>query len=74
MEKVCTFFQGSTTNKSITEKVETFVNDSKSIFLSVDASHEGIDVYNDLNCYAGFVTVGSYIVVQDTIQYYVKIF
>ncbi len=39
---------------------------SKVVFVIQDASHHGVDVYNDLVAYSKFVSVESYIIAQYT--------
>ena len=65
-KKYVTFYQGYTTDPNIVEKVEKYVNQSKVVFVIQDASHAGVDVYQDLVAYSKFVSVGSYIIAQDT--------
>jgi cephalosporin hydroxylase len=65
-KKYVTFYQGYTTDPNIVEKVEKYVNQSKVVFVIQDASHHGVDVYNDLVAYSKSVSVGSYIIAQDT--------
>lgn len=60
------FYKGSTTDQMVLEKVNQYSQNASVVFVSVDASHEPLQVYNDLKAYATFVTIGSYIVVQDT--------
>jgi cephalosporin hydroxylase len=61
-----TFYKGYTTDPKILETVEKYVNESKVVFVIQDASHSGVDVYHDLVAYSKFVSVGSYIIAQDT--------
>ena len=61
-----TFYQGYTTDQKILETVQKHVNESKIVFVIQDASHSGVDVYHDLVAYSKFVSVGSYIIAQDT--------
>jgi cephalosporin hydroxylase len=64
--KFVKFYQGSTIDPLILEIVGKHVNESKVIFVSQDSSHNGLFVYNELSAYSKFVSVGSYIIVQDT--------
>jgi cephalosporin hydroxylase len=65
-KKYVQFIQGSTTDPQVIAKVNKYVLNSKTIFVSQDASHACDIVYQDLLNYAPFVSVNSYIVVQDT--------
>ncbi len=61
-----TFFKGFTTDDLTVKVVKEFVKNASKVFISVDASHEPIQVYNDMNTYSKYVTIGSYMVIQDT--------
>ena len=64
-QKYVKFYQGSTIDPGILEIVEKHVNESKVVFISQDSSHDGQFVYTELSAYSKFVSVGSYIIVQD---------
>lgn len=65
-KKYVQFIQGLTTDLHVLTKVKEYVSNSTTIFVSQDASHDFEVVYQDLLNYAGFVSVNSYLVVQDT--------
>ena len=65
-KKYVTFIQGSTTDPKTIASVKSYVTNATRVFISHDASHSGNIVYQDLLNYADFVSVDSYLVVQDT--------
>ncbi|CAF1155922.1 unnamed protein product [Adineta steineri] len=65
-KKYVQFIQGSTTDLNVLAKVKQYVSNSTTILVSHDAAHDGHTVYKDLLNYAEFVSVNSYLVVQDT--------
>ena len=66
MAKICYFFKGGTTDWHTVKKVNEFVNNASKVFVSVDASHEPAQVYRDMKTYSKFVSVDSYMIIQDT--------
>ena len=65
-KKYVHFIQGLTTDPNVIAKVKQYVSNSTTVFVSQDASHDFEVVYQDLLNYAEFVSVNSYLVVQDT--------
>ena len=65
-KKYVQFILGSTTDAHVIEKVKQYVLNSTTVFISHDASHDRGVVYQDLLNYAQFVSLNSYVVVQDT--------
>ena len=60
------FFKGFTTHPLTIKKVNEFAKNASKVFISVDASHDPLQVYYDMNAYSKFVSIGSYMIVQDT--------
>ena len=59
--------QGSSVDGQIVEQVKQYAENKKSILVSLDSNHTHEHVLNELKLYSSFVTVGSYLVVFDTI-------
>jgi cephalosporin hydroxylase len=59
--------EGSSVTEEMVEKVKPFAKDKNAIFVCLDSNHTHEHVLAELNLYAPFVTIGSYIVVFDTI-------
>lgn len=61
------FFEGSSTAPEIWERVCRLVaSDPGPVFVTLDSDHSCDHVRAEINLYAGLVTPGSYLVVQDT--------
>ncbi len=67
MAKRIHLIQGSSIDKQIVEKVETFARNKNSIMVCLDSNHTHDHVLQELLLYSKFVTNGSYCVVFDTI-------
>ena len=67
MRKRITLLDGSSTSPVIISAVSQIVSRHKTIMVVLDSLHTHEHVYNELNAYAPFVTIGSYIVVLDTL-------
>lgn len=67
MYKRIKMIQGSAIDESIVEKVRTHTKDKATILVCLDSNHTHEHVLRELELYSPFVTVGSYIVVFDTI-------
>jgi cephalosporin hydroxylase len=65
-KKYVQFIQGSTTDGNVIAKIKQFASNFTKVFFSHDSSHALGIVYQDLINYAELVSVGSYLVVQDT--------
>ncbi len=62
--------QGSSIDDTIVESVENKIGDAKSILVCLDSNHTHDHVLKELELYSRFVSVGSYLVVFDTIVEY----
>eukprot|EP01060_Flectonema_neradi_P039647 TRINITY_DN8807_c0_g1_i1.p1 TRINITY_DN8807_c0_g1~~TRINITY_DN8807_c0_g1_i1.p1 ORF type:complete len:417 (+),score=78.69 TRINITY_DN8807_c0_g1_i1:52-1302(+) len=60
------FIKGDITKQEIQEKVEVFVNAAKTVLVVEDASHRYPDTLHRMKVIYKYVTVGSYMLVQDT--------
>lgn len=67
MFKRIEMIQGSSVSQETAEKVAAFAKDYQTILVSLDSNHTHEHVLRELEIYAPLVTVGSYIVVFDTI-------
>lgn len=67
MFKRITMIEGSSINKETIDKVAAFASDKKRVLVSLDSNHTHEHVWQELNLYSPFVSLGSYIVVFDTI-------
>jgi cephalosporin hydroxylase len=65
-KKYVQFIQGSTTDGNVIAKIKETAAKYTKVFFSHDSSHDAHIVYQDLINYAHLVSVGSYLVVQDT--------
>ena len=59
--------EGSSVTMEMLERVRTFTQNKSKILVCLDSNHTHEHVLQELNFYAQFVSVGSYIVVFDTI-------
>jgi cephalosporin hydroxylase len=59
--------EGSSVTEEMVEKVKTFTEGKKKILVCLDSNHTHAHVLDELNYYSSFVSVGSYIIVFDTI-------
>ena len=59
--------KGSSIDESIIEKVKTRAGDYKNIMIFLDSNHTHDHVLQELQAYAELTSVGSYIVVFDTV-------
>ena len=60
-------WEGSSVDTGIINKVKSFVEDYKKIMIFLDSNHTHDHVLEELKAYANLVSVGSYVVVFDTI-------
>lgn len=67
MFKRIKMIEGSAVSEETVEKVKSFAKDKKRILVCLDSNHTHEHVLQELEFYAPLVTVGSYIVVFDTI-------
>jgi cephalosporin hydroxylase len=67
MYKRINMLEGSSITKEMVERIKPFTEGKKSIIVCLDSNHTHEHVLKELDFYAPFVTLGSYIVVFDTI-------
>jgi len=67
MYKRIKMLQGSSISNEIIDQVKKFAEGKKSVLVCLDSNHTHEHVLSELNLYSSFVTLGSYIVVFDTI-------
>jgi cephalosporin hydroxylase len=61
-----TYLAGSSTEDAIIMKVGTLARKADSVLVILDSDHSKDHVLDELRSYSGFVTAGSYIIVEDT--------
>ncbi|CAG0938067.1 Rhamnosyl O-methyltransferase [Candidatus Brocadiaceae bacterium] len=61
-----TYLVGSSTSSEIVGKVKELIEDKKKIMVILDSDHSKEHVLKELELYHGFVTPGSYLVVEDS--------
>ena len=61
-----TYLHGSSTSDVIVEKVRELIDGCDTIMVVLDSDHSKQHVYQELKIFCEFVTVGSYLVVEDT--------
>ncbi len=66
LSKKITMFEGSSIDEKIIEKVYKFAKNKKRILIMLDSLHTHDHVLAELKAYAPLVSLGSYIIVQDT--------
>ena len=66
MSKKITMFEGSSIDETIVKQVVDFAKNKKRILIMLDSNHTHDHVLAELRAYAPLVSVGSYIIVQDT--------
>ncbi len=67
MFKRIKMIQGSSINPEIYSEVKKYIKDKKNILVALDSNHTHDHVFKELKLYSPLVTLGSYIVVFDTI-------
>ena len=67
MMKRITMIQGSSIDPEIVDQVHAFAKNKKNILVILDSNHTGPHVEKELEFYADLVSVGSYLLVYDTI-------
>jgi len=67
MSKRINMLQGSAISDEIIEQVKTYAAGKKIVMVCLDSNHTHDHVLKELQLYAPFVTVGSYLVAFDTI-------
>ncbi len=61
-----TYLLGSSTSPNIVAQVRTLVRDEDTVLVLLDSDHSKEHVLRELEIYGQFVTIGSYIIVEDT--------
>lgn len=64
--KRITYLLGSSTSKEILQQVQQLISDDKKVLVNLDSEHTKKHVLEELKLYSKLVTVGSYIIVEDT--------
>lgn len=64
--KRITYLHGSSTSEETARKVESVIENANRVMVILDSDHEKAHVSNELSIYSKFVTVGSYLIVEDT--------
>lgn len=67
LKKNIELVEGSSTDQSTIEKVQTFIKNDSRVMVILDSDHSFDHVYEELKCYAPLVTSGCYLVVADTL-------
>jgi cephalosporin hydroxylase len=67
MFKYITMLEGSSTDPKILKRLKNIIKNSEPVLVILDSNHTENHVLKELNLYSGFVTIGSYIIVLDTI-------
>jgi cephalosporin hydroxylase len=60
------YFKGSSTNSELIKKIKNEMNGAKSVMVCLDSDHSKDNVLNEMEKYSPFVTVGNYMIVDDT--------
>ena len=61
-----TYLIGSSTAPEIVEQFKNLIQEGETVMVSLDSNHEKEHVLNELRIYSELVSVGSYLVVEDT--------
>jgi cephalosporin hydroxylase len=61
-----TYLTGSSTDPAIVAQVKAMAPDGQPVMVVLDSDHREEHVYGELRAYADLVTVGSYLIVEDT--------
>jgi cephalosporin hydroxylase len=61
-----TYLLGSSTSEAIVRKVKSLIQPGEKVMVSLDSDHHKDHVLNELKLYSNVVTVGNYLVVEDT--------
>jgi cephalosporin hydroxylase len=61
-----TYIHGSSTAPEVVAEVTGMIESGEPVMVILDSDHSENHVYNELNIYADLVTVGSYLIVEDT--------
>lgn len=61
-----TYLLGSSTSNEVIQKVKDSIRPGERVMVSLDSDHHKAHVLNELRLYSNLVTVGNYLVVEDT--------
>jgi cephalosporin hydroxylase len=61
-----TYLTGSSTGPDVLARVEAIVAGRSNVLVILDSDHRRDHVLDELRCYAGYVPVGGYLIVEDT--------
>ena len=61
-----TYLTGSSTSEVTVQRVRELIGSQERVMVSLDSDHTKSHVLDEMRAYAGLVTVGSYLVVEDT--------
>lgn len=61
-----TYLHGSSTDPKVVSEVTAMLPDEGPVLVILDSDHSLEHVRDELNCYSGMVTAGSYLIVEDT--------
>ena len=61
-----TYLLGSSTSDAIFQKVKDSIRPGEKVMVSLDSDHHKAHVLDELRLYSSLVTVGNYLVVEDT--------
>ncbi len=61
-----TYLFGSSTSDAIFQEVKNSIHPGERVMVSLDSDHHKAHVLNELRLYSTIVTVGNYLVVEDT--------
>ena len=60
------FIEGSSVSSEVIERIADRIKGSSRVMVTLDSDHHKAHVLNELRLYSKFVTVGGYLIVQDT--------
>ncbi|NQU73099.1 MAG: cephalosporin hydroxylase [Candidatus Omnitrophica bacterium] len=60
------YLLGSSTSEDTVNKVKDFIKNKAKVMVILDSDHSKDHVLNELKIYSNFVTIGSYLIVEDT--------
>jgi cephalosporin hydroxylase len=60
------YILGSSTSSEVVEKVKSRIQDKSPVLVILDSDHKKEHVLNELNIYGEMVTIGSYLIVEDS--------
>jgi cephalosporin hydroxylase len=64
--KRITYLLGSSTSREIVEEVRDFIKNKNRVMVILDSDHNKEHVLRELEIYSSFVSIGSYLIVEDT--------